>query len=136
LLAGWFSARLGWQLVDNPVRVNQGVIECDLISGDRVIVLSLIRDPTVELNSGVISSFAFTAAKGAAEFSVTLRAGATKLETEARTSAAHSVGQVLNYEMRSEANRLSRELAFLGPDAIYEEALAQAARLVAACQVA
>lgn len=132
LLAGWFSARLGWQVVDNSVRVKEGVVECDLSSGDRVIVLSLIPDPTVELDNGMVSSVALSATREAAEFSVTLRAGGTKLETEARISAAHSVGRVLVYEMRSEANRLSRELAFLGPDAIYEEALAQAARLVEA----
>jgi glucose-6-phosphate dehydrogenase assembly protein OpcA len=135
LLAGWFSSRLGWKVVGHAVRVNGGVIECDLSSGDREIILSLIRDKTGELNNGMISSFALSATKEAAEFSVALRAGGTKLETEARIGDAHSVGRVLGYEMRSEANRLSRELAILSHDAIYEEAVAQAAHLVEAITI-
>lgn len=132
LLASWFSSRLGWKVVGDAVRVNEGVIECKLSSGDRQIIFSLIRDKTGALNSGMISSFALSATKEAAEFSVALRAGETKLETEARIGDAHSVGRVLGYEMRSEADRLSRELAFLSHDAIYEEAVAQAAQLVEA----
>ena len=54
-----------------------------------------------------------------------------KLATEARIGAERSVGRVVGYEMRSEAERLSRELAFLSRDAIYEAALARAAQLVA-----
>ncbi len=132
LLASWFSSRLGWKVVGDAVRVNEGVVECKLSSGDRQIIFSLIRDKTGALNSGMISSFALSATKEAAEFSVALRAGETKLETEARIGDAHSVGRVLGYEMRSEADRLSRELAFLSHDAIYEEAVAQAAQLVEA----
>jgi glucose-6-phosphate dehydrogenase assembly protein OpcA len=132
LLAGWFSSRLGWKLVDEAVRMTDGVVECDLILGDQNIVLSLIKETTEELDNGMISSFAFSTSMEAAEFSVALRAGATRLETEARVGAEHSVGRVLSYEMRSEAARLSRELAFVSHDAIYEEALAQAARLVEA----
>lgn len=132
LLAGWFSSRLGWKVVGDGVRVKEGGAECDLRSGDRQIVLSLIREQTVDLDDGMISSFALSVTKDAADFSVALRAGATKLETEARIGAAHSVGRVLGYEMRGEAARLSRELAFLSHDAIYEEAVAQAAQLVEA----
>jgi glucose-6-phosphate dehydrogenase assembly protein OpcA len=132
LLAGWFSSRLGWKVVGDAVRVNEGVVECDLSSGDREIVFSLIREQSLELNVGMISSFALSASREAADFLVALRAGATQLETEARVGAAHSVGRVLGYEMRSEAVRLSRELSFLSHDAVYEEAVAQAARLVEA----
>jgi len=132
LLASWFSSRLGWKVVGHVVRTNEGVVECDLSSGDREIIFSLIPDKSVKLNNGMISSFALSATKEAAEFSVALRAGEAKLETEARIGAAHSIGRVLGYQMRSEANRLSRELAFLSHDAVYEEAVAQAARLVEA----
>ncbi len=131
LLAGWFSSRLGWKVGD-AVQVNEGLVECVLTSDDREIVFSLIREQTLELDHGMISSFALSATSETADFSVSLRAGATKLETVARIGAAHSVGRVLGYEMRSEATRLSRELAFLSHDAIYEEALAQAAQLIEA----
>jgi len=130
LLAGWLSSRLGWKLVGDAVRAHEGILDFDLRSGDCEIVLSLVRDPTVELHPGMISSVTLSVTPAAAEFSVALRAGATRLETEARIGATHSVGRVLGYEMRSEAERLSRELALLGHDAIYEETLAQAAQLV------
>lgn len=132
LLAGWFSARLGWKVVGGAVRAKDGGVECDLKSGDRSVVFSLIPEQTADLDDGMISSFALSTTKDAAEFSVALRGGATRLETEARIGTAHTVGRVLGYEMRSEAARLSRELAFLSHDAIYEEALAQAAQLVEA----
>lgn len=132
LLASWFSSRLGWKVTGHAVRANEEVVEFDLSSGSREIIFSLIRDKTAELNHSVISSFALSTTKEAAEFSVALRAGGTKLETEARIGDAHSVGRVLGYQMRSEAERLSRELAFLTHDAIYEESVAQAAQLVGA----
>jgi len=134
LLSGWLSARLGWKVVGTAVREN-GVINCDLRSGERGIVLSLRRDETGELKDGMVSSVTLSAKKGEADFYVALRAGGTKLETEARVGTEHSVGRVLGYEMRSEAARLSRELAFLTRDSVYEEAVAQAAQLVDAIRV-
>jgi glucose-6-phosphate dehydrogenase assembly protein OpcA len=130
LLAGWLSARLSWELVTSGVRVNDGNAECDLRAGDRRIVLSLVRDKTAERSDRMISSVTVAAEKEAAAFSVTLRANGTKLETEARIGTEHSLGRVLGYERRSDADRLSRELAFLSRDTIYEEAMVRAAQLV------
>ncbi len=132
LLAGWLAARLGWEVVGNSARSNKGVVECDLSSGDRQIALSFRRDETRPAKDGRLSSIAVSARKEAADFSVALRADGTKLQTEARVGAVRSVGRVLGYEARSEADRLSRELAFMSRDAIYEEAVARAAQLVAA----
>ena len=132
LLASWLSARLDWKVVADAARLNEGVVECDLRSGDREIIFSLIRDQAATLNNGMISSVVLSTTNEAAEFSVALRAGATKLETEARIGTAHSVGRMLDYQMRSDAVRLSRELAFLSHDAIYEEAVAQTAQIVEA----
>ena len=132
LLAGWLSARLGWQLGDDGARISEGNIECDLSAGDRRIVLSLIQDTAAETNDRMISSVMVAAEKEAATFSVALRAAGTKLETEAKIGAEHSLGRVLGYERRSDAERLSRELVFLGRDSIYEETMVQAAHLVEA----
>src|SRR6202171_2869385 len=129
LLAGWLSARLGWQLREDRARSSEGNIECDLSAGDRPIVLSLIQDTAAERNDRMISSVILAAEKEAAAFSVALRAAGTKLETEAKIGAEHSLGRVLGYERRSDAERLSRELVFLGRDTIYEEAMVQAAHL-------
>ena len=134
LLSGWLSSRLGWHVVGTAVGEN-GVINCDLRAGERRIVLSLRPEESGELDDGMMSSVVLSARKEAAEFYVALRAGGTKLQTEARIGTEHSVGRVLSYEKRSEGSRLSRELAFLTNDAVFEEALAQSARLVEAIRV-
>jgi len=129
LLAGWLASRLGWELVSETVRVNERTVEWDLRAADRRIVLSLVRDKTAERNDRMISSITLAAAKEAA-FSVALRADGTRLETEASIGTDHSLGRLLGYEKRSDADRLSRELSFLSRDAVYEEAMVSAAQLV------
>ena len=62
--------------------------------------------------------------------SVAKRTDGTKLETEAQIGSEGSVGRVLAYETRTEAAQLSRELAFLSRDAVYEAAVSRAADLV------
>jgi hypothetical protein len=54
------------------------------------------------------------------------------LETEAKIGSEQSLGRLLAYERRSDADRLSRELSFLSRDTIYEETVEYAAQLVAA----
>ena len=130
LLAGWLSTRLGWELAASGVRLNEGTAECDLRAGDRQITLSLVRDKVAERNDRMISSVSVEAEKEAAAFSVALRDNGTKLETEARIGTEHSLGRVLGYERRSDADRLSRELVFLSRDTIYEEAMGLGAQLV------
>lgn len=132
LLAGWLSARLHWQLVPNTMRINEGNAECELSRGDRRMALSLVRDKAAERNDRMISSVTASAEAEGASFTVALRANGTKLQTEAKIGSDHSLGRVLGYEARSDADRLSRELSFLNRDAIYEEAIAQAAILVQA----
>lgn len=136
LLAGWLAARLGWEVVGQATpkatRRTEEVAGCDLRAGDRTIALSFRRDTSSGRNDGMISSVALAAKNGEAVFSVAHRADGTKLETEARIGTARPVGRVLAYEMRSEADRLSRELAFLSRDAIYEAAVARTAQLVEA----
>jgi len=129
LLAGWLASRLGWE-VTGKVRDSEGVCECELRSGDRAIGLSFVQDKTAGLNEGMISSVAFAARNGGANFSVAKRADGTKLQTEAQIGTERSVGRVLAYEMHSEAEQLGRELSFQSRDAIYEAAVQRAAQLV------
>jgi glucose-6-phosphate dehydrogenase assembly protein OpcA len=132
LLAGWLASRLGWEITDQTARRTKEQVECELRAGNRPIIVSFSRDEATKRRQ-TISSVVLSARNGNADFSVALRDdGGTKLATEARIGAERSVGRVVTYEMRSEADRLSRELAFLSRDAIYEAALAQAAQLVAA----
>ena len=78
----------------------------------------------------MISTITISAQNGAANFSVAKRTDGTKLETEAQIGSEGSVGRVLAYETRTEAAQLSRELAFLSRDAVYEAAVSRAADLV------
>jgi glucose-6-phosphate dehydrogenase assembly protein OpcA len=134
LLAGWLASRLGWEVAGKVNRNSEGVCECELRSGDRAIGLSFVQNKTPGLNEGMISSVAFAARNGAANFSVTKRTDGTKLQTEAQIGTERTVGRVLAYEMRSEAEQLGRELAFLNRDIIYEASVARAAQLVETIQ--
>jgi glucose-6-phosphate dehydrogenase assembly protein OpcA len=134
LLGGWLASRLGWEVVGKEARQTEGTAECELRAGDRSIVLAFERDKTAGRNDGMISRAILSAKKGAAKFSVAKRTDGTKLETEADIGSEHTVGRVLAYEVRSEAAQLSRELAFLSRDAIYEAAVGSVAQVVATLQ--
>lgn len=131
LLAAWLSTRLGWEIVGD-IRLSEGAVECDLGAADHRIVLRLVRGKTAESNDRMIASVTVAAEKEAAEFSVALRADGARLETAAQIGTEHSVGRLLGYERRSDAERLSRELAFLSRDCTYEEAMVHAAQLIEA----
>jgi glucose-6-phosphate dehydrogenase assembly protein OpcA len=129
LMAGWLASRLGWEVVGKSKRTD-GVVKFELRAGDRSIDLVFEQDRTAGVNDGMVSSVVLSAGNGAARFSVAKRTDGTKLETEAQVGNERSVGRVLSYENRTEADQLSRELAFLSRDAIYEAAVSRAAELV------
>ena len=130
LLAGWLASRLGWEVAGKVSRDSEGTCACELRCGSRAISLCFVPDKTGGLNEGMISSVAFAVRNGEANFSVAKRADGTKLQTEAQIGTERTVGRVLAYEMRSEAEQLGRELAFLNRDIIYEASVARAAQLV------
>jgi glucose-6-phosphate dehydrogenase assembly protein OpcA len=129
LMAGWLASRLGWEVVGTTT-LTDGVVKFELRAGDKSMAVVFELDRTAGLNDGMVSSVVISAGTGAARFSVAKRTDGTKLETEAHIGDEHSVGRVLAYENRTEANQLSRELAFLSRDAIYEAALSRVAELV------
>lgn len=128
LLAGWLASRLNWTLVDKSARKNERSAECTLSSGNNSIALAFRRDQTAK--PGTVSTVRLSTKYGGASFYVGLHSGGSKLQTEAKIGAQHSVGRLLTYERSSDADRLSRELAFPGRDLVYEEALTQAAQLI------
>src|SRR2546425_3683347 len=130
LLAGWLASRLGWEVAGKVKRDSEGICECDLRAGDRAIGLSFRQNKTAGLKEGMISSVAFAARNGEANFSIAKRTDGTQLQTEAQIGTQRTVGRVLAYEMRSEAEQLGRELAFLNRDVVYEASVARAAQLV------
>jgi glucose-6-phosphate dehydrogenase assembly protein OpcA len=133
LLVGWLASRLGWKVAgkyEKDQGSSQDIAGCILSAIGRPITLSLVRDNSGGQNDGMISSVALLANSREGYFSVARPVGSGKLETEARIGTEHSVLRVLAYETRSDAERVSLELTFLGRDAIYEEALAQAAQFL------
>jgi glucose-6-phosphate dehydrogenase assembly protein OpcA len=132
LLAGWLTARLGWELTTTAPQDDGTRVEFDLKSKDRSLKLLLVRDHTAERHDRMISAITVSATSQSASFSVALRANGTRLETEAKIGSEQSLGRLLAYERRSDADRLSRELSFLSRDTIYEEAVEYAAQFVAA----
>lgn len=129
LLVGWLASRLGWEVAGKVNTDGEDISEWDLRAGSHTIRLSYQRDKTAGLSDGMISSVVL-AKNGVANFSVAKPVDGTKMETEAQIGAERSVERVLTYEQRSEAEQLSRELAFLNRDAIYEAAVEATAQLV------
>jgi glucose-6-phosphate dehydrogenase assembly protein OpcA len=134
LLAGWLGSRLGWEVAGKENQPTDRTPEYQLRSGKRAITLAFVRDTTDGRNDGMISMISLSARNREARFSVAKRTDGTKLETEAQIGGERSVGRVLAYEVRSEAEQLSRELAFLSRDAIYESALTWVGQLVEGIQ--
>lgn len=114
LVVGWLASRLGWD-----------------VSGGKPQV-ELRRAPDGEAGKrGMISSLTLISEGGAAEFFVAVNRDGSTLETSAKIGEEHSVGRVLAYEAKSEGQRLSRELALLGRDTVYENAVKVAAKIIA-----
>lgn len=128
LLVGWLASRLNWVFVDKRASKDERSAEFSLKCGDNAIVVIFRRSQTG--NTGMLSSVRLSAKHRAASFYVGLHSGGAKLQTEAKIGTEHLVGRLLTYEMKSEADRLSRELALLGYDRVYEAALARGAQLI------
>ena len=118
LLAGWLSARLGWQITTKAIHDGGNQVEFALQAADRPLKLLLVRDQTAERHDRMISAITVSATAQSASFSVALRANGTRLETEAKIGSEQSLGRLLAYERRSDADRLSRELSFLSRDTL------------------
>ncbi|MEP6636984.1 MAG: glucose-6-phosphate dehydrogenase assembly protein OpcA [Acidobacteriota bacterium] len=147
LIAGWLASRLGWELADeqppqekdemtpfkfsrsergsNPT-VREG-------SAGRAITLELNRVERGERKPGRLVQVELLASgKTTASFTVTRSADNLHLLTEAKLGSDTQRGRVLPVRNRSAAQLLSREMEILCNDQIYQEAVAVAARMIAA----
>ena len=129
LVAGWLASRLGWELVSAGGAGAGGTFR--LRSSGHEFDLRLVAADGVEESAG-ITVRRVTLKRGAAEFQARMSRDWTRLETTARVGDSHEVGRILGYEARTEGQRLSRELALLSRDRVYEETAAFAARLIGA----
>lgn len=135
LLTGWLAARLGWEIDPSELHGGAGGARLTVRAGGRAIGVELHRAEDKDAGEGHVASLTLSApsaAGGRAEFYVALDADGTKLETAAKIGDERAVGRVLAYEARTEGQRLNRELALLARDAVYEQAVTAAARLIEA----
>ena len=134
LVIGWLASRLGWQVESGSTHhETEGcAARFRLRAGDQVIDAEMRPTDDEEESDGMMSSIKFSAGSNDSEFHVALSPDGTKLHTEAMIGGARTVGRILSYEARSEGQRLSRELAFLTRDLIYEESVAASATLIEA----
>jgi glucose-6-phosphate dehydrogenase assembly protein OpcA len=130
LLAGWLGSRLGWEADPATRRVEGDAASVRVRAGASSLSLGVRRDASTAADDGRLRSVTLTSGGGAARFSVALSADGAKLATEARIGGDRTVGRVIDYVLRGEAESLSRELAFLRRDSIYEAAVARAAAFV------
>ncbi|MDQ3804187.1 MAG: glucose-6-phosphate dehydrogenase assembly protein OpcA [Acidobacteriota bacterium] len=129
LAVGWLASCLGWGAEPGGATFSDGRARLLLRAGERRVEVELEAGEDEAGRDGLITSLTLLTAAGD-EFRVALRAGEAKLETRARVGGGPPVGRVLGFEARREGRRLSAELDILTRDAVYERAVAFAARLL------
>ncbi len=132
LLAGWLAARLGWQIDAQRTGTIAGEVPLKNAATGHSINLKFETIEEEGSLEGRMSAINLASQAQDAEFSVELRNDDTKLSTEARIGSMRTVGRVVRYESRSDAERLSNELSFLTHDAVYEDAVRSAAQIMTA----
>ncbi len=129
LAVGWMASRLGWEVVAENTHSSAGETSFTFRNGERNIGVILRPAQNTERRGGMLTSLTITSADGG-EFFVGLKPEENKLETAAHISGRESaVGRVLNYQARTEGQRLNSELEILSRDTIYESAVKVAAHL-------
>lgn len=139
LIAGWLASRLGWKLADEqpPQEKDETTSfkfsRSERGSAGRAITLELNRVERGERKPGRLVQVELLASgKTTASFTVTRSADNLHLLTEAKLGSDTQRGRVLPVRNRSAAQLLSREMEILCNDQIYQEAVAMAARMIAA----
>ena len=137
LALGWIASCLGWDVAEggHALKGCGGRFKLRDREGLEVEALLSATDD-VAGRDGWITSLTIETAAGD-EFYVVLHLDERKLETGVRRrEGGADVGRVLNYEARTEGERLSAELEILSRDMVYETSLALAARMLAAAAAA
>lgn len=130
LIVGWLASRLGWSIRKAGAVEDEGAANFQFESSAGVVNIELRATQREGHGDGMLVSLLLSATQAGAEFLVALSQDRKKLETEARIDGQQAIGRVLSYEQKSEGQRLSRELALLKRDIVYEQALACAAQII------
>jgi glucose-6-phosphate dehydrogenase assembly protein OpcA len=137
LALGWLASCLGWDVAGEGHALEGCGARFKLRDGEgREVEAKLSATDDVAGRDGWITSLTIETAAGD-EFYVVLHLNERKLETGVRRrEGSAGVGRVLDYEARTEGERLSAELEILSRDVVYETSLALAARMLAAAAAA
>jgi glucose-6-phosphate dehydrogenase assembly protein OpcA len=137
LALGWIASCLGWDVAEGGHALEGRGARFRLRDGEgREVEALLSATDDVAGRDGWITSLTIETAAGD-EFYVVLHLDERKLETGVRRRGGGAdVGRVLDYEARTEGERLSAELEILSRDRVYETSLALAARMLAAAAAA
>ena len=136
LMAGWLASRLGWTLTDQLPQKNSQTASFGFATEEgRSIHLELNRVERAERKPGRLVAVELrcdTQGNEPASFVVSRSADNLHILSEAKLATTTQRGRVLPVRNRSAAHLLSREMEILCNDQIYQEALAVAARMIAA----
>jgi len=128
LLIGWLASRLGWVLEEGALRPRLDAMSFKLKSGAGSVTVKLTPDPH---HPGVgLHSLSLRAA-GDAVFAISRKADDPACGVvSAELPEGGGYSRVVQMELPSEATLLSDELDSSGRDAVFEETLTQAVRLM------
>jgi len=118
LLAGWLASRLGWQPKSKP-RSRDGALEIELAAAEGKTVTVVIR-PAEE--AGEEGAQSISLSDGEATFTVS-NAGERQLDVVSDSPSSQAADRRVSGESMLEGALLSRELAVLTSDGIYNQVL-------------
>jgi glucose-6-phosphate dehydrogenase assembly protein OpcA len=130
LVTGWLASRLGWKIEEASVHEDRSTVVFELSANERRVNVEMRATTRTGYADGMLVALTLSATAAGAEFHVAFSDDRKKLQTAASIDGKHTIGRVLSYEVKSEGQRLSRELALLKRDVIYEQALDSATQLI------
>ena len=129
LFAGWLASRLGWNM---PAWATGGV---SLREGARRVLMNFAPTPASRARSAApLQGLRLEAELGRRKLSVDIAVSRDEAHLVVTETGAGTTRRTLAIPMMSEAEALSRELARIGRDRVYEDAMAAAARIQAAVE--
>ncbi|MEA2682969.1 MAG: hypothetical protein QOK05_1297 [Chloroflexota bacterium] len=128
LFAGWLAARLGWTM---PAWTTGGV---SLRHGSRRIALQFdgVRGARPAMDAAPLQGLRLEAEIGRRKLTVEFTALKSEGHLAVKETGAETINRTIAFPQVSETEALSRELARIGRERVYEDAMVSASRILAA----
>jgi glucose-6-phosphate dehydrogenase assembly protein OpcA len=130
LFAGWLAARLGWTM---PAWATNGV---SLRHGSRRVALEFagVRGARPAMDAAPLQGLLLEAEIGRRKLSVEFTAIKSEGHLTVKETGTETVHRTVAFPQVSETEAISRELARIGRERVYEDAMVSAARILAALE--